>query len=251
MHVQRFYSSMTVGKRFNNGMKAKPLIFVVEDEPGLQDVLRGYLERAGYRCRCLVDGRTAFEAILESPPHLVILDILLPSMDGLAILQELRRRGQTLPVILLTARSAEKERLQGLGAGADDYVVKPFSPAEVVLRVEAVLRRVNHGLPAATTLSDGPVTLDETRRTVSVQGQAVALTPWEFRLMVVFLTHPGWVLTREQLLDQMTDDGFSGYDRNVDVHISQLRKKLGLRPDPIRTVYGVGYRWVSWDAPSS
>lgn len=233
-------------------MKPKATILIVEDEWGLQDILRAYLERSGFQTVGLDNGRDAFRFLLETPPDLAILDILLPEMDGVAITRELRAQGRDLPIIMLTARTAEADRLRGLSSGADDYVVKPFSPAEVVLRVEAVLRRSQNraALPASIRAA-GPIVLDDARHLVTVHGHPVALTPSEFRLLSVFLRHPGRTFTRQQLLDHIVGEDFMGYDRNVDVHVSKLRKKLRLNPDPIRSVYGVGYRFIVPTGPST
>jgi DNA-binding response OmpR family regulator len=221
----------------------RPDVAVVEDEPALQQLLKAYLERAGFAVRGYHDGAAALSAIREDVPDLVILDVLLPSLDGFVLLERIRDAGITAPVLLLTAKSTEADRLRGLQLGADDYVTKPFSPAEVVLRVEAILRRVHQGFPAARTFSAAGITVDEDRHTVTVQGRPVTLTPTEFRLLTLLMNRPGWTLTRQQLLDGAVGTDFLGYDRNVDVHVANLRKKLGLKPSPIHTVYGVGYRF--------
>jgi two-component system alkaline phosphatase synthesis response regulator PhoP len=216
-------------------------IFVVEDDEDLLQLLEAYLLRQGYEVELFSDGKEALRAALNDPPDLVILDLMLPGLDGLALATRLREERAHVPIIMLTARTTEQDRLAGLRAGADDYVVKPFSPAEVVLRVQAVLRRAGDA-GAVTALSSGPVRLDPRRHLVTVDGQAIDLTPTEFRLLEALMLRPGWTFSRQQLLDHAIGTEFMGFDRNIDVHIANLRKKLRLRPSPIRTVYGVGYR---------
>lgn len=217
-------------------------IFVVEDEPALQHLLRAYLERAGFLVETFADGLAALQAIDQEPPDLVLLDILLPGLDGLSLIKRLRLNHNHLPIILLTAKSTEADRIQGLQIGADDYVVKPFSPSEVVLRVQAVLRRVKDGMAPSAALRAGPIHLDPGRHEAMVHGNPVDLTPSEFRLLEVMMQHPEQTFTRQQLLDHIAGPDFLGFDRNVDVHIANLRKKLRLKPSPIQTIYGVGYR---------
>ncbi|MDA8200127.1 MAG: response regulator transcription factor [Thermaerobacter sp.] len=222
---------------------AKPVVAVVEDEPALRQLLAAYLQRAGFAVQLYEDGATALAGLRDSTPGLVILDVLLPKLDGFSVLERLQNDGAAPPVLLLTAKSTEADRLRGLQLGADDYVTKPFSPAEVVLRVEAILRRVRGGPPASRTRTVAGITVDEDRHLVEVAGQPITLTPTEFRLLTLLIHRPGWTLTRQQLLDGAVGTDFLGYDRNVDVHVANLRKKLGLRPSPIHTVYGVGYRF--------
>jgi len=221
----------------------KPVVAVVEDEPALQQLLRAYLERGGFFVQTYDDGAKALVGLREDVPDLVILDVLLPKLDGFTLLERLKNDGVAPPVLLLTAKTTESDRLRGLQLGADDYVTKPFSPAEVILRVEAILRRVRGGTAPPRTFTAGGITVDEDRHTVTVGGHPVTLTPTEFRLLTLLIHRPGWTLTRQQLLDGAVGTDFLGYDRNVDVHVANLRKKLGLRPSPIRTVYGVGYRF--------
>jgi DNA-binding response OmpR family regulator len=216
-------------------------VLVVEDELHVTNLLRLYLERAGYEVTSCADGARALETVRQTSPDLVILDLMLPGKDGLSICRELREEGD-LPVIMLTARTTEQDRLRGLRDGADDYVTKPFSPAEVVLRVEAVLRRSRRE-PPSSPLRAGPVELDPDMHRVTVHGREVPLTPSEFRLLQALMASPGRTFSRQQLLDRIAGPDFAGFDRNVDVHVANLRKKLGLRPSPVRTVYGVGYRF--------
>lgn len=217
-------------------------VLVVDDELHVQRLLRMYLERAGYTVLVSADGTSALRMIQEARPDLVLLDLMLPGVDGLEICRRMRQEGET-PVIMLTARTTEQDRLRGLRDGADDYVTKPFSPAEVVLRVEAVLRRAAPKETRGGPLRGGPVQLDPDMHSVTVDEQEVAVTPTEFRLLETLLGEPGRTFTRQQLLDHIAGPDFAGFDRNVDVHVANLRKKLGLDPSPIKTVYGVGYRF--------
>jgi DNA-binding response OmpR family regulator len=217
-------------------------VFVVEDEAQLAALLATYLRRHGHEPVTFDNGRDALQPILHDRPDLVILDILLPGEDGLTLLRRLRDQGSQVPVIVLTALSREAERIEGFRSGADDYVVKPFSLAELMLRVEAVLRRAKTGEAPGTVLKVGVLELDSRSHLVTVNGRAVSLTPTEFRLLAALMSRPGWTFERQQLLDMVAGPDFLGYDRNIDVHVANLRRKLGLNPSPIRTVYGVGYR---------
>ena len=220
-------------------------VYVVEDEPELVRLLTTYLERAGHTVRSFLDGLQAERAIVADPPELILLDILLPGRDGLGVLRKIRTQGVGTPVILLTALGQERERIEGFRAGADDYVAKPFSPAELMLRVDAILRRARTGEAPGVVLRVGPITLDPRSHLVEVNGRALSLTPTEFRLLAALMSRPGWTFERQQLLDMVAGPDFLGYDRNIDVHIANLRKKLGVTPSPIHTVYGVGYRMVA------
>jgi len=224
-------------------------VYVVEDEPELLRLLSTYLERNGHEVRGFENGLDAERATVADPPDLIILDVLLPGRDGLSLLRNVRRQGVRTPVILLTALGQERERLEGFRAGADDYVVKPFSPAELMLRVDAILRRARTGEAPGVVLHVGPITLDPRSHLVEVYGRPLALTPTEFRLLAALMSRPGWTFERQQLLDIVAGPDFLGYDRNIDVHIANLRKKLGLSPSPINTVYGVGYRMMVPEAP--
>jgi len=217
-------------------------VLVVDDAVHVQRLLRMYLERAGYTVDTCGDGEEAFEHIAAQRPDLVILDLMLPGMGGLEVCRRLRVEGD-LPVIMLTARTTEQDRLRGLKDGADDYVTKPFSPAEVVLRVEAVLRRAGSHAEPAEPLRVGGIELDPEMHRVTVDGRDISVTPTEFRLLHTLIGAPGRTFTRQQLLDHIAGPDFAGFDRNVDVHVANLRKKLGMRPSPVRTVYGVGYRY--------
>lgn len=218
-------------------------ILVVEDEVHVQRLLRLYLERAGYVVEACGNGAEALTVARAHRPDLIILDLMLPGMGGLEACRRLRDEGD-VPVIMLTARTTEQDRLRGLQEGADDYVTKPFSPAEVVLRVEAVLRRVSsQETTQDEVLSAKGIVVDAGKHRVTVGVHDIPVTPTEFRLLHTLMASPGRTFTRQQLLDRIAGPDFAGFDRNVDVHVANLRKKLGLKPTPVRTVYGVGYRF--------
>ncbi len=220
-------------------------ILVVEDEVHVQRLLRLYLERAGYVVEACGDGAEALTVAQTHRPDLILLDLMLPGMGGLEACRRLRDEGD-IPVIMLTARTTEQDRLRGLQEGADDYVTKPFSPAEVVLRVEAVLRRVSsQETNQDEVLSAKGIVVDAGKHRVTVGAHDIPVTPTEFRLLHTLMASPGRTFTRQQLLDRIAGPDFAGFDRNVDVHVANLRKKLGLKPTPVRTVYGVGYRFQS------
>jgi len=219
-------------------------ILVVEDDADAATVVRAYLEREGYDVTVAHDGVSGLEAALDEPPDLVVLDWMLPGMDGLSFLRALRR-AKALPVIMLTARSEENDRVAGLEAGADDYVVKPYSPRELVARVGAVLRRMSGapaGEDAVVTLAD--VRIDGGRRRVEVAGEPVVLSALEFDLLITLAATPGRVFSRGELIDRVWGPDFAGVDRVVDVHVSNLRQKLAAAgaADVVGTVRGVGYR---------
>jgi DNA-binding response OmpR family regulator len=219
-------------------------IMVVEDEPNIGVLVRTYLERAGYKALWVRSGEEALIELRRHPIKLVVLDIGLPGIDGFEVC---RRIGGELPVIMLTARDEEPDRVAGLEVGADDYVAKPFSPRELTARVKAVLRRAGRG-PAATAFDDvlelGPLTLARRAREVRVDGDEVELTQREFDLLEYLLRHTGQVVTRDQLLESVWGFASPGETRTVEVHVAQLRKKLG-HPELIRTVRGLGYKTSS------
>ena len=223
-------------------------ILVVDDEPHIVEVVQDYLKQAGYRVLTARDGQTALTLARHEHPDLIVLDLMLPGgLDGLDVCRVLRQ-DQTLadvPIIMLTARIEETDRLIGLELGADDYITKPFSPREVVARVRAVLRRAKRNGPAAGVVHIGKLVVDMTNRSVTVEGQPVSLTPTEFDLLAVLARQPGRPFTRAQLMDLVYDVAYAGYDRAIDSHIKNLRRKI--EPDPrepcyILTVYGVGYK---------
>ncbi len=225
-------------------------ILVVEDEDMVADVVERYLRRDGYEVEVAHDGTTGLAAYRRGAPDLVVLDIMLPGIDGLEVCQRIREDGAT-PVILLTARDREADKINGLGLGADDYVTKPFSPRELVARVEAVLRRT--AAPVRTTdstgsrpLRFGDLEVDPVKRTVLLRGEPVALTAREFDLLAYLAEHPGRVFSREQLMDAIWDEDFEGDAGTVTVHVRRLRTKIEQdpsRPVYLRTVWGVGYKF--------
>ncbi|MCW5771273.1 MAG: phosphate regulon transcriptional regulator PhoB [Rhodospirillaceae bacterium] len=222
----------------------KPLILIVEDEQALVTLLRYNFEAAGYEVATALDGEEALMAVAERRPDLVILDWMLPSVSGLEVCRQLRRKPETrdVPVIMLTARSEEGDRVRGLDSGADDYVTKPFSPTELVARVRAVLRRARPST-AEEVLSYAGIVMDLAAHRVVRNGRAIHLGPTEFRLLRHFLEHPGRVFAREQLLDSVWGHDVYVEPRTVDVHIRRLRKAINGddEPDVIRTVRSAGY----------
>ncbi len=219
-------------------------VLVVDDEPMVREVVTRYLERDGLNVRSAADGAAALLEFENNPPDLVVLDVMLPHVNGLDVLSEVRRRGE-VPVILLTANGEESDRVRGLDLGADDYVVKPFSPRELSARVRSVLRR-----SAATTDSPiqiGELVVDPRSRNVEVAGSQRDLTRREFDLLAFLAANPGHVFSRSQLLDQVWDSSAEWQDpATVTVHVRRLRNKLGDEPERwIQTVWGVGYRFTS------
>jgi two-component system alkaline phosphatase synthesis response regulator PhoP len=223
-------------------------VLVVDDEQQIVEVVRDYLEQAGFRVFVARDGQTAMSVVRQDHPDLVVLDLMLPGgKDGLDICREIRRDPglSETPIVMLTARAELTDRLIGLELGADDYITKPFSPREVVARAKAVLRRMDgHGTPSPTLVA-GELALDLRGRLVTVSGRVVELTPTEFDLLATMMREPGRVFTRMQLVEKVYDVAYEGYDRAIDSHISNLRQKIepdSHRPTYIQTVYGVGYR---------
>jgi len=225
----------------------KPTILVVEDEPAIADTIQYALESEGFRCQRLEVGAGVVEVLDRQPVALVVLDIGLPDMSGIEVCRRIRER-HDVPVIFLTARSGEVDRVVGLELGADDYVIKPFSPRELAARAKAVLRRARRGggtSPTAPTPPPGTAfTLDEERRQISYFGTPLELSRYEYKLLCVLLKKPGRVYSREQLLDLVWDSPEASLDRTVDAHVKNLRAKLrDIRPDadPIATHRGTGY----------
>lgn len=222
----------------------KPYILVVEDEASLITLLHYNLEKEGYEVGEAVDGEEALYMLRERRPDLVVLDWMLPSLSGIEVCRRIRRAPEfkNLPVIMLTARGEESDRIRGLDSGADDYVVKPFSPSELIARIRAVLRRLRPALSEeAIAFSD--LRMDLAAHKVTREGSAIHLGPTEFRLLRHFLEHPGRVFSREQLLDAVWGQDVYVESRTVDVHVRRLRQALnaGGRPDLIRTVRSAGY----------
>ena len=226
-------------------MHVRGSILVVDDEPTIGEVVSAYLQRAGYETRVALDGPSALEAVAERSPDLIVLDLMLPGIDGLEVMRRVRDR--TGAVILLTAKGDESDRVIGLRLGADDYVVKPFSPAELVARVDAVLRRVNTVSEHAPALTFGELEIDPSSHRVTRAGEDMALTAREFDLLHFLARHPGRAFTREELMDHVWQYSFYTDTSTVTVHIRRLRAKLEADPDAprwIETVWGVGYRFA-------
>jgi DNA-binding response OmpR family regulator len=220
-------------------------VLVVDDDMNVRDVVRRYLEHAGYRVALAGTGEQALRLAEEADPDLVVLDLMLPGMDGFEVCRRLRQRGQ-VPVVMLTARGEEDDRIAGLQLGADDYVAKPFSPRELVLRVTSVLRRSNaEPVVAREELTDGDLVIDVTARRASRSGQPLSLTTREFDLLEFLVTHAGTAFTRAELLSRVWGWDF-GDQSTVTVHVRRLREKVEhdpARPSRISTVWGVGYRY--------
>jgi two-component system response regulator BaeR len=221
----------------------KQHIFIVEDEQKIARLLRDYVEQAGYRATILNAGDNAVYQVRKKAPDLMLLDIMLPVMDGMAVCREVRKFSN-IPIIMITAKVEEIDRLLGLELGADDYICKPFSPREVVARVKAVLRRVHTDQQEKTKMI-GPIVLDEETHQARVHNSSLQLTPTEFRLLQVLLSRPGRVFSRDELLVQAQGYDCEGYDRTIDSHIKNLRKKIAEKlpeHEIITTIYGVGYK---------
>jgi two-component system alkaline phosphatase synthesis response regulator PhoP len=222
------------------------LILVVDDEPKIVKQARDYLENNGFRVVAAGDGQTALTRARHERPDLIVLDLNLPEVDGLDVCRALRRESD-VPIIMLTARVGEVDRLIGLELGADDYITKPFSPRELVARVRAVLRRVRGGVHQRGLIRAGYLEIDIHGHRATRDGESLNLTRTEFDLLVTLAQHPGQAFTREQLLDRLHGVAYDGYDRSIDAHVKNLRQKI--EPDPsepryVLTVYGVGYRFT-------
>jgi DNA-binding response OmpR family regulator len=221
-------------------------ILVIDDEARIVKLVRDYLERAGFQVLTARDGETALQVARVERPDLIVLDLMLPGLDGLDVCRRLRQESG-VPIIMLTARVEEADRIVGLELGADDYVTKPFSPRELVARVRATLRRANGQVGPATAIRVGDVELDTASLTATVAGQPVDLTATEFQLLAALARQPGRIFSREQLLEAIHGVAFDGYDRSVDSHVKNLRRKIEPNPHQpryIETVYGMGYRFV-------
>ena len=220
-------------------------ILVVDDERDITALVAYHLAKSGFRVTTAASGPAALEAVAAEPPDLVVLDLMLPGRSGYEVLEELRRREDTrdIGVILLTARREEADRIRGLSTGADDYLTKPFSPEELVLRVSAVLRRL-HAAPSSGggLLKAGPITIDRAAHTVSVEGAVLDLTRIEYRLLLLLAERRGRVQSRPQLLESVWEAQSDIQTRTVDMHVQRLRTKLGVAGDLVETVRGVGYR---------
>lgn len=220
-------------------------ILVVEDDPGIARAVKAYLEREGFEVTAAAEGLPALRHALAEPPTLIVLDWMLPDLDGLEFMKQLRQKQRT-PIIMLTARTEENDRILGLEFGADDYVTKPFSPRELIARVKAVLRRTEgtvQGNP--DMLVTGPLVIDLVKHTATCEGVPLELTVLEFNLLHTMASQPGRVFSRDELLSRVWGTDFVGVDRVVDVHVSHLRRKLGDDPEAptlVLTVRGIGYK---------
>jgi two-component system phosphate regulon response regulator PhoB len=219
-------------------------VLVVDDEPDLLELVRVNLDQSGFAVETAASGGEALERLRRAPPDLMVLDLMLPDVSGTEICRQVRADAQLsqLPIIMLTARADEVDRVVGLELGADDYVTKPFSPRELTLRVRAVLRR--RQLPSSAVLESGPILLDADRHRCHVDGKEVALTAKEFELLRGLMRRPGRVMTREQLLAEVWGDDIAVTLRTIDTHFKRLREKLGSAGERIETVRGVGYRFT-------
>jgi two-component system alkaline phosphatase synthesis response regulator PhoP len=219
-------------------------IMVVDDEERLVSVLEAYLKQAGFRVVKAYNGREALFQARHEKPDLIVLDVMMPEMDGYEFMR-LHRKERDTPIIMLTARVEEEDKVIGLELGADDYVTKPFRPRELLARIRALLRRVGENAPKPEVLRQGDITLDREAHIVTVSGEPVDLTPSEFDLLATLMSAPGRAFSRLELLDRVQGTSHEGYERTIDVHIKNLRAKI--EPDPgspryVQTVYGVGYR---------
>ena len=222
------------------------LILVVDDEPKIVKLTRDFLEKDGFRVISAADGVTALQAARREKPDLVVLDLMLPGMDGWEVCRALRRESD-VPVIMLTARSEESDQVVGLELGADDYISKPFSPRTLVARVRALLRRTQGRMKPPVMIRSAGLEIDLQGHRVQVDGNDVHLTPNEFKLLAALARHPGQLFSREQLVDHLHGDSFNSFDRSINSHIKNLRRKLETDPSNprfIETVYGEGYRFI-------
>ena len=222
-----------------------PRILVVEDEARIAQIARDYLLRAGFEVEVAADGVRALAFAREQRPDLIVLDLGLPMLDGIAVATTLRRESD-VPIIMLTARVDEADRLHGLEVGADDYVTKPFSPRELVARVRAVLRRADKHANAGNVMRRGGLVIDADRMSIQRGGESIEVTPTEFQLIATLARRPGRVFTRAQLLDTVRGEAVDAFDRAIDTHIKNIRRKLEAdphHPEYVLTVYGAGYKF--------
>ena len=221
-------------------------ILIIEDDSDISELVQYNLEREGYQVHTAIDGYIGLNQAVQLKPNLIVLDLMLPGLDGLSVCRQLRAEPATggIPIIMLTAKGEESDIVVGLEMGADDYVTKPFSPKELLARVRAVMRRPRNPNPVENGVqrSVGPISIDAERHEVSLRGESMSVTLAEYRLLSTLISRPGRVFTREQLLEKITGGETYVIDRNVDVHIRALRKKLGDDADFIVTVRGVGYK---------
>lgn len=225
--------------------KTNKKILIVDDEPQILKVLQAYLEKEGYQVFSSIDGTAALTLFDLEKPDFVILDLNLPGMDGLDVCREIRRESN-VPIMMLTARVEEVDKLIGLELGADDYVIKPFSPREVVARIRTIFKRVNPNDQVSEIIKAGNLVIDLGQHTVELENKSIDLTPTEFQILVTLAKNPKRVFSRLQIMENAQGDAFEGYERTIDAHIKNLRNKL--EPDPrnpvyIQTVFGLGYKF--------
>lgn len=222
------------------------LILLVDDEPSIIQLSRLYFEREGFRVREISDGESALEAVAKQKPALIVLDVMLPRLDGFEVCRKLRASGDQIPIIMLTARDEDIDKILGLELGADDYLTKPFNPRELIARVKAILRRGDHKKQAdGKTVQSGDLTIDPVTREARLASRTLGLRTQEFDLLLTLAEQPGRVFTREQLLQLAWGFDYYGQTRTVDVHIAHLRKKMEGGSVKIETVTGVGYKLVT------
>ncbi len=225
---------------------AKETVLIIEDDPDISELVQYNLERSGYRVYCAEDGVLGLDEIKRINPDLLVLDLMLPGIGGMDICKKLRSNKETqfLPIIMLTAKGEESDVIVGLEMGADDYVTKPFSPKQLVARVQAVLRRtqMTDAIEKKDTLIAGVIKIDNARHQVTADGNPISLTATEFKLLNALAAKPGFVFTRDQLITHVSGEDTFVVDRNIDVHIRSIRKKLGNHSDHIQTVRGIGYK---------
>jgi two-component system alkaline phosphatase synthesis response regulator PhoP len=221
------------------------MILVVDDEPNIVQLARLYLERDGFRVTSVGDGRAALEMVARLKPALMVLDLMLPELDGLEVCRRLRLQGNPLPILILTARDEDVDKILGLELGADDYLTKPFNPRELVARVKAILRRgAREAKPGASPIHLSDLIIDPGSREVTINGELVDLRTQEFELLMTLAEHKGLVLTREQLLEKAWGYDYYGQSRTVDVHVGHLRRKLEGSRVRLETITGIGYKLV-------
>lgn len=220
-------------------------VLIIEDDRRIATWIKVYFERAGFSAEIAFDGQAGLSAARSLAPDLIILDLMLPRLGGIEVCKLLRGESD-IPIIMLTAKEAHVDRIKGLDSGADDYIVKPFNPDEVVARAKAVLRRVHSEVQQVLTW--GEISLNTTTQTVTINERPISLSQTQFALLAAFMRHPNQVLTRDQLISLALDNDFDGFDRAIDNHILRLRKQLeNAGQQPIHTVYGAGYRFVAKD----